>query len=280
MAETRKPALSISALDMLSKCGEQYRRRYVAGEKIPPAVAMLVGRGVDKSVDRNLTSKIETKQLLPVEEIKDTARDTVVAEWDKGGVVLNEDEIRDGIKAVRAAAIDKAVRLSSLHATSAAPQIQPTHVQRKWTIELQGYPADLTGVIDIQEGSIAVRDTKTSAKSPREDEAHLSDQLTLYALAGKVLDGQPPAVVALDYLVDTKTPKHVVRESTRDNSDFRVMLRRVDTAMKAIDRGVFVPARQTDWWCSKRWCGYFDSCPYARQPKSVFIGETQNAESA
>lgn len=272
MEESRKPALSISALDMLSKCGEQYRRRYVEGDKIAPGVSMLVGRGVDKSVDKNLTSKIQTKTLLSVEEIQEAARDTVSQEWDQGGVTLSDDELRTGIKAVRAAAIDKAVRLSKLHAEKAAPSLNPTHVQRKWTVELKGYPADIMGVIDIQEGAATVRDTKTSAKSPREDEAHLSDQLTLYALASKVLDGQAPAKVALDYLVDTQTPRHVIRESTRDDADFRVMLRRIDTAMAAIDKGVFVPARQSDWWCSRRWCGYFNSCPYARQPKSLVIG--------
>jgi hypothetical protein len=267
-----KPALSISAIEMLSKCGEQYRRRYVNGEKIPPAVAMIVGRGVDRSVDKNLTSKMTAKILLPVEEVRDTARDAVVEEWDRGGVSLNDEEVKAGVKAVKAAAIDKAVRLSTLHAEKAAPPLNPTHIQRKWTVELKGYPRDLTGVIDIQEGSEAVRDTKTAAKSPREDEAALSDQLTLYALAGKVLDGRVPDKVALDYLVDTQTPKHVIRESTRDDADFRVMLRRIDTAMLAIDRGVFVPARQSDWWCSLKWCGYAASCPYFRGRKSVSMG--------
>jgi PD-(D/E)XK nuclease superfamily len=275
MNEGRRPALSISALDMLSKCGEQYRRRYIEHERIPPGVAAIVGKGVDKSVDRNLTNKIQTKALLSVEEIKDTARDAVATEWESGGVKLSEAELEAGMKATRAGAIDKAVRLSEVHAIEAAPAINPTHVQRKWVIELDGYPADLTGVIDIQEGAAAVRDTKTSAKSPREDEAHLSDQLTLYALAAKVLDGAAPALVALDYLVDTKMPKKVTRESTRDDDDFRVMLRRIETGMLAIEKGVFVPARQSDWWCSRRWCGYFDSCPYARQPKTLVLGGTE-----
>ena len=59
-----KPHLSISQLEMLSKCGEQYRRRYIEEEIIPPAVAMLVGRSVDKSVDENLIHKIQTDELL------------------------------------------------------------------------------------------------------------------------------------------------------------------------------------------------------------------------
>ena len=32
-----KPHLSASQLNMIGRCGEQYRRRYVEGEKIPAA---------------------------------------------------------------------------------------------------------------------------------------------------------------------------------------------------------------------------------------------------
>jgi hypothetical protein len=35
-----KPALSISQLDMLSRCGEQYRRRYIEHERLAPGVAL------------------------------------------------------------------------------------------------------------------------------------------------------------------------------------------------------------------------------------------------
>lgn len=267
-----KPALSISAMDMLSKCGEQYRRRYIEKERIAPGVAAVVGRGVDASVNRNLTAKIETAELLTVDEVESTARDQVAHDWGTAEISLSTEERELGVPTVRAASIDKAVRLSGLHATDTAPTLNPTKVQRRWRIELPNYPMDLTGVTDIEELT-TVRDTKTAAKSPRENEAELSDQLTLYALAMKVLDGTAPAKVALDYLVDTKVPKAVTRESTRDLDDFHVMLRRIETAENAIDRQIFVPARQSDWWCSARWCGYFQTCPYARHRKALVIGE-------
>lgn len=274
----RKPALSISAVDMLSKCGEQYYRRYIQKERIAPGVASIVGRGVDGAVNANLTHKMETRELLPLEKVLDLARDAFESEWKSQEVALSKDEVADGVQNVKGRAVDKAVRLAKLHASDLAPVISPTAVQRKWTIELPGYPMDLIGYTDIEEGPSVIRDTKTSHKSPREDEADLSDQLTLYALAKRVLDKtKGPIAVVLDYLVDLKTPKVVTRDSERTIDDFRVMLRRIEVAQRAIDAGVFVPARQSDWWCSPRWCGYFNSCPYARQRKQVFIsGENQN----
>jgi hypothetical protein len=267
-----KPALSISAIDMLSKCGEQYRRRYIEREYYRPGVALLVGKGVDASVNANLQRKIDTRQLLLFDEAVAIARDTFEHEWTSQEVALLPEEVDAGVKVTKGAGIDKTVRLAGLHARDAAPAMQPTAVQRKWRIELPNFPMDLVGVTDIEEGA-TVRDTKTSAKSPREDEAHLSNQLTLYAIAKRVLDKTPGTVkVALDYLVDLKTPKLVTRESERSNDDFNVMLRRIEVAERAIERGVFVPARQSDWWCSERWCGFARTCPYFRRPVSVAVG--------
>lgn len=261
-----QPHLSISQLEMLSKCGEQYRRRYIEREIVPPGIALIVGTATDRTVTRNLQHKIDHKQLLTLEEVADTARDGLNQAWE-GGVKLEPEEAIAGVKKVKGEAVDKAVRLSVLHAREKAPRLEPTHVQRKWAVELKGYPVDLVGVIDVQEGSSAVRDTKTSGKTPAENIAEQSDQLTAYALALRVIDGKPPAKVALDYLIDNKTPVLRTFESKRDNDDFAALLRRVEVAIMALDKGVFMPARQTDWWCSPRWCGYHATCRFVRQPK-------------
>lgn len=265
-----KPQLHYSGLDTLSRCGEQFRRRYIEKEIIPPGVASVVGSATHRTVKSNLSRKIETGLLLPVEEIADMARDGLVREWDEKGVELQPEEKLEGEKVVKAQATDKAVRLSVLHARDKAPVIQATHLERPWVVELVGYPLDLAGQIDIQ-GPGIVRDTKTAGKTPSATIADDSDQLTAYALAAKVIDGEAPAVVALDYLIDNKTPVAKTFTSTRDDSDFRALLNRVEVAIMALEKGIFVPARQTDWWCSNRWCGYFRSCRFVKQPKTVSL---------
>jgi len=260
-----KPQLHISAINTIGRCGEQFRRRHVEGEIIPPAIAMVVGLGTDRSVTANLGNKIETGKLLKLPEVLDVARDSVNEEWEHG-IWLGPDEKGVADATLRGAAVDKAVRLSGLHAQQRAPALAPTHVQRSWVIELPNHPLNLAGTIDIQEGKLAVIDTKTSKKSPSKGAADDSDQLTLYALAAKVLDGVAPLRVILDYLVDLKTgPKVRTIISTRTNEDFQVMLRRVENAAQVIEAGVFPPARQDDWWCGPKWCGYWATCPYARR---------------
>lgn len=266
-----RPQLHVTALSMMQGCGEQFRRRYIEGHKIPPGVRMIVGKATDISITANLSNKIATGELLDDEVVSDIARDALNREWDAEGVALDDDEAGKGIAAVRGEAVDKSIRLAVLHHEVAAPKIKPTAVQRAFAIDVPGYGIELAGTMDIQEGLDCVRDTKTSAKSPTADAAHDSDQLTMYALAGQVLDGVAPKRVALDFLVDLKTPKAVTLESTRDASDFSVLLSRVENAAMAIQKGVFVPARQDDWRCSQKWCGYWHSCRYARRPKTVAI---------
>lgn len=277
MAEERKPQLHVSALNMLSFCGEQYRRRYIEREIIPPGIALVTGTGLDRAVTADLTCKIESngENLLPEEQVADVARDAVRNEVKGNGVRLMDDEKELGEKVVVGQAVDRAVRMALLHHRELAPRLVPTHVQREWVLKLRNYPVDLAGTIDIQEQA-TIRDTKSSKKSPVQSAADESDQLTVYAMASRYIDGKLPDKVALDYVVDyttEKTLKQVTKivqlESQRTEADFTPFLRRVQVAVRAMETGVFVPVKQSDPMCSPRWCGYFDTCPYVRRGVSI-----------
>lgn len=251
-------------------CGEAFRRRYIENEAIPPGVAAIVGTATDKAVSKNLAHKMQVHELLTVEEIADVARDGLNNAW-QGGVTLLPEEADAGIPAVKGAAVDKAVRLSTLHAREKAPEIEPTHIQRRWGIEIPGYPLDLVGTLDIQEGAESIRDTKTTAKTPPEDAAAKSLQLTAYSLAVKVLDGQAPEKVKLDYLIDTKQPKTLTLEATRNSVDYRALLARIETLTLAIECGVFIPVSPDHWACCEKWCGFWRSCRYVARPTQFSI---------
>jgi hypothetical protein len=253
------------------RCLEQFRRRYVEKEIIPPAVAMIIGTGTHKGVEVNLVHKIETGTLLPVDAVRDAARDGVNQAWEQG-VRFEPEEIEKGIKAVKGEAVDKAVRLASLHHHDLAPVLQPTHVERSWSLELQGYPIDLVGRIDIQEGKASIRDTKTSGKTPAPDCAERSLQLKAYHLAVKVLDGTGPEIAALDYLIDNRVPKATTYFTSVSDEDYRALLARVEIICRAMEVGLFPPVEPTHWCCSLKWCGYASSCKYfVNKPSSISV---------
>jgi RecB family exonuclease len=256
----KRPQLHVSALNMLSKCGEMFRRRYIEGEKIPPGIALIVGTATHKSVETNLRGKIEKKDI-PMAELEAVASDTLNAEWKKG-IALTDEEKELGIKKAKGEAVDKAVKLSRAHAVQIAPGIHPISVERTWSLELAGFSHDLAGTIDIIESS-TLRDTKTASKSPNEDTASRSIQLTAYSLAVKVLDGKAPEKVCLDYLVAGKNEvKTISLFSERKEEDYQALFRRIEMAMRVIKSGDFIPTSPDSWNCSPRFCGFYSSCKY------------------
>ena len=264
--------VSHSRMSMLSRCGEQFRRRYVEHEVVPPDVSLAVGRAVDRAVSENLRSKMAGAGLKSAEEVVDLARDAVEDEF-RGEVVLSDDEASRGLRAVKGEAADKSIRLASCHARELAPTINPTHVQRWVAVDLArlGYPAELVGIIDVQEAG-RVRDTKTSAKSPQAGAADASMQLTTYGLASRVLDGAAPTSLGLDFLVDNKSgAKAVTQQTTRATDDYRSLLRRVERYLEVVEKGAFQPTSPDNWWCSTRFCGYASTCPFFRRPASVAV---------
>ena len=261
--QLRKPVMSESAFRMLVRCGMQFFWRYIEGLVIPPGISMVVGTATDVSVDTDLNFKKNTGALRIDDEIKDIARDALNLNWQKG-VRLVGDELKESQKKLKGEAVDDAVTLSTLHHKELAPTIEPVEIQRFWKLELADYPYDLTGRIDIEEPD-KTRDVKTSAKSPSWDEAHKSRQLTIYSLARKITKGVGWKKLSLDYLIRTKTPKHIVLETERTEEDFQGFFRLYERAMFVIEKGAFMP--NTDGWhCSDRYCGYWaDRCPFGRR---------------
>lgn len=264
-----------TGLAQLSRCGIAFENRNIKRMRETRSTSLIVGSAVDRSVSADLTEKKDFDRLLPNDHIQDVARDATLDEWKRGEVQLNEEDRDDGWSPDRDAAVDAAVDLALFHHKMAAPAIKPTAVQRKFTLDVHGVaiPLQLVGQIDIEEAD-SIRDTKTSAKSPKKSAADESLQLTTYSLAKLQIDGALTSKVALDYVV--RTPKRadlklIQLESKRTLTDLTPLMHRITVAAKIIQSGLFTPADPGSWWCSKKFCSYFETCPYAVHPISVAI---------
>ncbi len=248
---------------MLWKCGEQYRRRYVMGEIIPPNTNMVIGTAGHKSIEVNLNEKIKSGLLLPLSMVTDAARDGLNSAWNQG-VMLDADEKIVGVKATKNEAINMAVSLAELHYNELAPIINPVCLERKFELSIKEHGYELTGRIDI-EGVDFLRDTKTSSLK-KSGAAQVSGQLTMYGLARRV-EGRPVKKFYLDTLLKTKVPAVDLQETTRDEEDYAAFMRRIKSAIGQIEAGMFPPSNTDNWWCSPKWCGYWATCPYVNGRK-------------
>jgi RecB family exonuclease len=260
----------------LQNCGEMFRRRYIEKEYSQPNARMIRGTVVHKVASRAYFRKLQAQGLPSIEETKDTAASEFDLAW-RRGVVLSEEEAQQGITAVRDGSKDFAVDLSAFHIATVAPAVEPIGVERKITVKPKDSDLVIHGIIDLIDKTATgeqIRDLKTSEKSPFVDAAEKSQQLSMYGLIRLAEVGSIPERFTLDTLVRTPVKaekKHVQQHTVRDGADMRALVNRINTAVEAVKKGLFVPADPSHWLCSKTYCNFWDSCPYTRRsdrPKS------------
>lgn len=255
----RRRHVSASQLNMYARCPEQYRRRYVENEIIPPGVAATKGKSVHVGAELNFRQKITTMQDLRPADIVD-ASVTAFEESTQGGLTLNEEEQARGKSVVVGEGKDSVVRLASLFAKEVAPEYQPLFVEEKHEIELPDSPRTLLGILDLSAVQADIVDLKTGARAMSQQDVDDSIQLSGYSVTYTEVLKQPPRRIVIEDLVDTgKTQKRVKIETTRDAAARQRFVERAVTTAKAIEAGIFPPG-QPGWWCSKRFCGYWETC--------------------
>ncbi len=117
---TEKPHLSATQLEMYWRCPEQYRRRYIEHEVVPPGISALTGRAIHRGAETNFRQKIESHADLPAKDIVEAA----VAGFDVdvlGGYMLSADEASRGVAIVLGEAKDQTAQLADVHAREQAP---------------------------------------------------------------------------------------------------------------------------------------------------------------
>lgn len=259
--------LSASQLGTFQRCAEQWRRRYIEAEVIPPGISARVGTGVHKAAETNFRSKLENGEDMPLDAVQDCAAEA----YDKAlseGVFFAPDEL-PGAKIAMAEGKDKAVSLATLFRNQLAPTIQPWLIERKIRLNISGIPLPLVAVLDIYTANKELRDLKTSGKKWTEDKAHTSPQPTIYREAVREATGEYPASLMFDVLVSSKIPTLQTLPTHRTDDDLQVLVRQFNIMLDSIYAGIFHPAQPDHWVCSMKWCGYYFTCPHIPAHRKV-----------
>jgi hypothetical protein len=265
----KKPHRSPTQIDLYSKCGEAFKRRYINGEVIPPGIALITGKGVDGAQQINFRQKIESYRDLPISEIMEAAAEEFDTQA-SGEYSLTAEQMSEGPRVVLGKAKDQTVQLARVYAREQAPDYQPISVQREFRIVMPQSTHDLLGFIDLEDILERVTDFKTAKRRKSQDEVNTSLQLTVYAAAYRSWKGRDPREVRLDTLVKSDTPVRQVIAAGRGRADYQALVNRFNTMQQGVAAGVFVPAMPGSWWCSPRWCGYWSTCPYVNS-KPVIV---------
>lgn len=248
---------SQSEVKTFLKCGKMWEFRYVLGIKTPPTAALTVGCSVDEAVSSNLHQKIFSGEDLPEEEVLDRFSDDFERRSD-------ETEWQDSVPGQQK---DIGARLVRLHHSRVAPSIEPESVQESFTIGTDaGY--DLTGTMDLTEKDGTIADTKTSRTAYGPDAVTSSLQPAIYDFAYEAARRRRARKFRYDVLIKpsrTRAPRLQQVEGRVTAADRRWLFSTIDQVHRAIIAGVTLPAPEGSWYCSPKWCGYWNRCKGRKQ---------------
>ena len=258
---------SPSQSGMYRKCGEQYRLRYVEGLRMPPAGAMLTGTGVHDGAAARHIERMNHDTEMPRQDVIDVSVASFDDRLDDEGIELRGEEATIGKEIVVAEARDKTAILAGGYSDLIAPQVpHPIAVEERFELDVEALGIKLVGIMDLAqdvEGLVAMEDLKTGKKKHGQADVDASDQLTFYAMGWQATRGKLPDSVALRSLRELKAgPKQDLVTGVRTADHVLKLLRIITVTCQAISAGVFIPAPPDAWWCSEKWCGYWNRCRY------------------
>jgi hypothetical protein len=252
--------ISFTQVSMWLRCPRQYKFRYIEGKKTPPAVALTEGTSHHTAMEADNLSKRDLGKQIPAAGLteifvdkfdKEVVRAKEEAEQLKADFDW-EDETRDSI-------IRRASALHCDYADRWSATVEPVRIESTFSrrISSEGVDVTLFGQLDLTTKDGHLIDYKTSARPKSQKDADNDLQLTLNSWAVKL-----PAV---SWIVLVKDKPHVERvDSTRAIGQWMWGVRVVAEAVRAIRAGSFPLTNPgqfpAPWWCSKRFCGYWDKC--------------------
>lgn len=186
--------LSATQIGMWQRCREQWRRRYVLGERERPGAALCWGSADHAAHEHNFVQKINSHEDLPVEEVQEAFVEAFDRQVERNG---GESEVEWGGDKP-ALLKDAGAALVAVYHRQVSPSVQPTKVEREFTLDLPGVPVPFVGRVDVETAGAAI-ERKTAKRASKE----IDPKWRLQALAYQAVTGKS---VDIHVSVKAKTP--------------------------------------------------------------------------
>jgi len=270
--------LSHSSYSRFALCPEDWRRRYVLGERTAPSGPMFLGRQVDDAITLYYRHILDHGERLSVDQLKDAFSDG----W-KAGAEAEREQL--GIAWETDLREDRAFKLGldavELTVNELIPHLgEPVAVQRKVEYTLApGVEWSVVCYLDLEirrrdagELLAAVVDYKVKTTPLSQHKADRDFQPAVY-LAGRWLEGDPAAEFCFAQIAKPGPRRKQIGASivttSRSTGQLRGALVRIAQVASQIVANYerFGPdepwgfADPGGWKCSERYCEAWGSCP-------------------
>ena len=122
-----------------------------------------------------------------------------------------------------------------------------------WSILLGVVP--VLGFADLITKDGVVIDNKVR-KQNRVNDLTKDIQLVTYADVGNF------SKVGIALVTDNKNPKAEIYTAQISDSSKSLVRERIKSVRNGIKKKVFLPAPEGSWYCSEKWCSFWNICPY------------------
>lgn len=253
-----QPHMSYSQLNEFLKCGESYRRKRIEKEDSPSNLPMTAGKAFHTGMETRFGFQMKAEKEVPdaVLQATDDAMGEDWAEAPRGSMFPRPSEadykrLQDGMADLAEHVFDKYKNL------------KVEAIEERFEMELPGVKLPIVGYIDLRTKLGTVIDWKTGAKSPAQNSADVSEQLTLYDLATRKVHGiTPPRMGNIWATMGADGPR--VKEfwtEPREEEDFVRLTNRFKILDQALEnKGPWHPAAGGSWWCSEKQCAFYKDC--------------------
>ena len=242
------------------RCGEQFRRRYIEGEIIPPGVAARRGSAAHKGAEVNNRSMIEKGIIPPLDVLKDATRDEFVRLVRDEGVFIPRDQVGEKNTILNDNLNQAIAGIEKFH-EAVAPNIKPVAAELKVSADI-GLSLPIAGIIDCAEDG-TIRDLKIRGRATNQGNADSELQPSFYWVLYREHFGKYPDVFIYDEIVPLKTKTGYNPISTRRDEQALDRWRYyLHAFLRDLSTGTFRPADPGHFLCNLSWCGYATSCKY------------------
>ena len=258
--------VSASQLVMFQRCAEQWRRRFIEREFMPPALPVRIGQAVREAVLLCLHRRLDTGTGLPPEDLLDAAADIYMRRLSEGVYFAPED--LSSARAAMASGKDTVLALTSLFRRELAPALFPALVEGRALLDL-GLAVPVSVSVDCLTVSGEARHFATASRRWNADRIHAAPDPALRREAVRRLTGNAPERLLVDVLVGARTPVIQSLETSRAPGDLMKVIRAFRLMLASVSAGIFPPAAPESPLCSPRWCCCFYTCPYVPAHRRV-----------
>lgn len=185
--------LSPSSLKTYMRCREQWRRRYVLGEKERPGAALVWGGAHNFAlVETNFAQKITSGEDMSIDDVKLAFAEGFDQRVERDGgeseIAWGDDKPGD-LK-------DKGVDLTAHYHRTVSATVTPIAVERSFALDVPGVPVPVIGRVDVDEAYRTI-DLKTGAKREMKPDN---------VFQGRVYQLERPVAVEFHLATKTKLP--------------------------------------------------------------------------